>query len=341
LPVAVPGSLLCGHKLSMASLRVCAMWKNNTGCRAAFLVVFSLLTMGNWGRLDHAQAISCDFSNAPAVLNFGTILSGNSGSLNGYMRFQCSAALTELTSTMCPTVEPILADLSGSTRMLLGTSGLATGYKLAFSLFLPGRLAWGMHTVPNSGIIPQQSTLLSVSGNSFIQPFSGSIAPGQIVPAGTYSTTSRYTIYYTSGVLTAIDGSCFGSGYSITSTATITAIIQPNCTVSANSINFGTQTVLTQTLTAQGTITVKCTLAQPYSISLSSSNGMRMMNGSQSIQYELFSDPAYQNSWDGTTAINGVGTGISQKIPVYGRVLPQQTPIAGSYSDTVAITVTY
>ncbi|AQS41894.1 MAG: Secreted pili protein involved in motility and biofilm formation [Candidatus Tokpelaia hoelldobleri] len=326
----------------MACLKVRVMWKNNVGCKAAFLLFLAVLTMGNFGRLDKAQAITCSFNNAPATLSFGTILSGNSGSMSGSMGFQCSAGLLELTSAMCPTIEPALADMSGTTRLLHGTSGAALGYALAFNLYLPGNLVWGMRTVSGSGTIPQQTALLPVLGTSYTQPFTGSIAAGQVVPAGTYSTTSRYTTYFTSGLIAPILlGSCFNSGQNITSAVTITAIIQPNCNVSANDINFGTQTVLTQTLSAQGAIIVNCTLAQPYSVSLASSTGMRMMNGSQSIQYGLFSDPAYQSSWNGTTAINGVGIGSNQTIPVYARVLPQQTPSAGTYSDTVAITVTY
>lgn len=318
------------------------MWKKPASFKSVFLLFFAVLCMGNWGRIDGAQAITCSFSNAPATLSFGTILSGSSGSLSGSMGFQCSASLLELTSAMCPTIEPTAADISGTTRLLRGTSGAALGYTLAFNLYLSGNTQWGMHTVTGSGTIPQQTALLPVLGSSYTQAFTGTIAAGQVVPAGTYSTTSRFMVYYTSGLVAPILlGNCYNSGQNIMSTVTITAIIQPNCNVSANNINFGTRTLLNQTLTAQGAIIVNCTLAQPYSISLASSTGMLMMNGSQSIQYGLFSDSAYQNSWSGTTSVNGVGIGSNQSIPVYARVLPQKTPGAGTYSDTVAITVTY
>ena len=48
-----------------------------------------------------------------------------------------------------------------------------------------------------------------------------------------------------------------------------------------------------------------------------------------------------QSGPNGTVAYTGVGTGSSQNIAVYGRVLPQTSQPAGSYSDTVMATVTY
>jgi hypothetical protein len=39
--------------------------------------------------------------------------------------------------------------------------------------------------------------------------------------------------------------------------------------------------------------------------------------------------------------VGGTGTGSSQALTVYGRVASQTTPSAGSYSDSVVVTVTY
>ncbi len=43
----------------------------------------------------------------------------------------------------------------------------------------------------------------------------------------------------------------------------------------------------------------------------------------------------------GSSTVSGTGTGTSQTIPVYARVLPQSTPTPGSYSDTIIATVTF
>jgi spore coat protein U-like protein len=37
----------------------------------------------------------------------------------------------------------------------------------------------------------------------------------------------------------------------------------------------------------------------------------------------------------------GTGTGASQTITVYGKVPTQTTPVAGTYADSVIVTLTY
>ena len=43
----------------------------------------------------------------------------------------------------------------------------------------------------------------------------------------------------------------------------------------------------------------------------------------------------------GTNTIAGTGSGGSQSYTVYGRVPPQTTPAAATYTDTITVTVTY
>ncbi|MCR6502850.1 spore coat protein U domain-containing protein [Shinella sp. CPCC 101442] len=39
--------------------------------------------------------------------------------------------------------------------------------------------------------------------------------------------------------------------------------------------------------------------------------------------------------------MSGTGSGSQQDITIYGRVPAQNTPLAGTYTDTVVVTVTY
>ena len=39
--------------------------------------------------------------------------------------------------------------------------------------------------------------------------------------------------------------------------------------------------------------------------------------------------------------VGATGSGVSQSFTVYGRVPAQSTPAAGSYTDTIKVTVTY
>ncbi len=43
----------------------------------------------------------------------------------------------------------------------------------------------------------------------------------------------------------------------------------------------------------------------------------------------------------GTVTVSGTGTGSAQNQTGYGRVPPQATPAAGTYTDTITATVTF
>ena len=76
------------------------------------------------------------------------------------------------------------------------------------------------------------------------------------------------------------------------------------------------------------------------------STASRKMTGPSAavVNYTIYRNPGRTQLW-GTTiptdTVPGTGNGDVQTIPVYGRVPPQTTPLAGAYTDTVQITVTY
>ena len=72
-----------------------------------------------------------------------------------------------------------------------------------------------------------------------------------------------------------------------------------------------------------------------------------MASGANLLNYVLYTDSNQTNVWGdgvgGTTAtITGTGTGEAQTQTIYGSIPAGQTGApAGSYADTVAVTVTY
>ncbi|MFX5809037.1 spore coat protein U domain-containing protein, partial [Acinetobacter baumannii] len=55
-------------------------------------------------------------------------------------------------------------------------------------------------------------------------------------------------------------------------------------------------------------------------------------------------DSARSNNWGstiGTDTVTGTGSGLTQTLTVYGQIAAAQTPLAGAYSDTVTVTLTY
>jgi spore coat protein U-like protein len=95
---------------------------------------------------------------------------------------------------------------------------------------------------------------------------------------------------------------------------------------------------------------VQCTNSTPYTVALDGGTSgatdptqRKMSKGAEKITYGLYQDSARSQGWGNTTGqtVGGTGTGSSQALTVYGRVASQTTPSAGSYSDSVVVTVTY
>jgi spore coat protein U-like protein len=135
-------------------------------------------------------------------------------------------------------------------------------------------------------------------------------------------------------------------------TFTATANIAPTCHVTANNLDFGSAGLLAAPIDGATTLAPICTNGTTYQIGLnggltgaSDPTQRRMSKGAESILYGLYRDAARTNLPFGDTiglnTLSGTGTGLTQSIPVYGRIPPQSTPSPGPYSDTVVVTVTY
>jgi spore coat protein U-like protein len=133
----------------------------------------------------------------------------------------------------------------------------------------------------------------------------------------------------------------------------VSATVRANCTLSTSPVAFGTLDVTSGTNTdATGGISVVCTKGTAWSASANggSSAGAtpitrKMASGADLLNYDLYTNSTRTTIWgDGVagSTITGTGTGIAQASTIYGRVpLGQTTVPAGSYADTVAVTVTY
>lgn len=122
------------------------------------------------------------------------------------------------------------------------------------------------------------------------------------------------------------------------------------CEVSATNLDFGSVGVLTQPVDAAGSIQVRCTTGTTYRILLNGGQAgavapdqRRMRNGSNSIRYGIYRDSARTLGWGDqpSNSVSGVGNGAVQTYTTYGRVFAQPTPPAGTYTDTIIVTVTY
>jgi spore coat protein U domain-containing protein, fimbrial subunit CupE1/2/3/6 len=138
----------------------------------------------------------------------------------------------------------------------------------------------------------------------------------------------------------------------VTNTMPVRITIQNACniaTTAPTTLDFGTQGPLVANIDQTSTISVTCTTGAPYNVGLDGGgagniNARRMINGVNTVSYQLYSNSARTSVWGttiGTDTVAGNGNGTSQTLTVYGRVPPQTTPPAAVYNDTVNVTVTY
>lgn len=142
-----------------------------------------------------------------------------------------------------------------------------------------------------------------------------------------------------------------------TTNFTVTSTLLATCSATANALAFGTYTPGAGTLTANGTVTVKCTKNSPYTVALNGGSttggtvAQRLMaSGANTLQYNLFTSAALNTVFgDGsgtskTEAGTGAGIATGTAFTVFGQLpdnAANQVAVPGSYSDTVTVTITY
>lgn len=140
-----------------------------------------------------------------------------------------------------------------------------------------------------------------------------------------------------------------------TTTFQVSATIADTCSIAALPLAFGAYDQLSLTpKDSTTTITVKCSLNVPATISLD--NGLpsgnpssrTMKQGSDELNYALFSDAARQQNWATTAnevvafAGKGLGPADAASLTVFGRIPAGQNTIGkGSYLDTITATISY
>jgi spore coat protein U-like protein len=157
------------------------------------------------------------------------------------------------------------------------------------------------------------------------------------------------------GWLAAVAGiglSSPGQAVTLNTNLTVTITITNQCTAASTTpVNFGSHGFLSADVDNTGTITVTCTPGATYTVGLNAgtSSGAttttRKMSGpGTAIDYQLFRETGRTSNWGntiGTDTVAGTGDGTAQTLTVFGRVPAQATPIAGTYNDTVQVSIDY
>lgn len=199
----------------------------------------------------------------------------------------------------------------------------------------------GTATIPGSFTVPSGSN----SSGSQTQTVYGLIGAAQNVTPASYATLLPITV-------TVNCSTC--SPTTSTTTFNTTASVAAQCNLSAANLPFGAVNPLSTQVDATTTLTVNCTKNSPYTVGLDAgvttgaTIAQRLMaNGSNTMQYNLYTNFARSSIWGNSSGswVSGTGAGLAttQTLTVYGRVASGQINLAvGNYQEnTITVTVTY
>jgi spore coat protein U-like protein len=290
---------------------------------------------------------------------FGTVdlLSGAVADVSSKVRIECEGprGLSNWVARVCPNIGAGTGTATSSSRYMSNGPNL-----LGYQLYQDAghTMVWGSHFWAFSDRPPTLDVPLDIEGEgSLTTRVYARLFGGQAkVPPLSYSSTlagldARLTWTFCPS---AVCPPCGGpmAGFSDTS-FTATAKIVPNCLVAATTLDFGSWGVLDANVDSTNTISITCTAGTPWTASLNGGSGiggtvaLRKMTGPGGAQigYMIYRNAARTEIWgdgtSGTQIVSGAGNGLAQSQIGYGRVPPQATPAAATYSDTIVVTVVY
>lgn len=127
------------------------------------------------------------------------------------------------------------------------------------------------------------------------------------------------------------------------------------CSVSTTSIVFGVYDVFAPApLSSTGTITIACDNNANATVSISASavsgtfqpRQMRLASGADIMNYNLFTDATLATVWgDGTAGTATYAAKPKKNVPltvtIFGSIPPLQNLSAGTYADTLTVTIVW
>jgi len=124
--------------------------------------------------------------------------------------------------------------------------------------------------------------------------------------------------------------------------------VQAECSINVTDVTFGEYDVFNSLATdITGTLSVSCDADTPFQIALGPGSGSfttcQMHNGPDVLVYNLYTDPTRLSIWgDGSPGTSLLSTsGTSANYTIYGRIPARQNVRAGSYADSITVTLTF
>ena len=299
----------------------------------------------------HMCQASCSSSSSSG--SFGTLssftLASTAQTIETGSGFTCAedSVLKLLSSDTITATLASSAGESGDTPNMTSSSGATIPYSICSASSCDETYAIG------DTITWTPTTILGLLGlfdaTDGTLPLYMHTSAGLNVPAGTYTDTLTINWNYSVCVIGVL-GICVYTTGSSTSTVTLTAIITNDCTIEeAPDVSFGSEALPADFASVASALTIVCTKNAAYTVKLDSSNPVsgdwRQMSSTidGSTYYLLYQ--LYQSdgtAWTSDNDQSETGTGENQTVNYTATVdSSQSNQPAGSYTDTVTVTVTY
>jgi spore coat protein U-like protein len=157
------------------------------------------------------------------------------------------------------------------------------------------------------------------------------------------------------GILFLAAGSAFAGTTS--GNLAVSATVSANCSIAASQgFAFGPYDPIgaqsAAPLQVSNPITLACTNGSPVTVTMdqglnpaggsTAAAPLRQMTvGGNFLPYNLYTSNTYTTVWDGVTGAPYTGTGAGGTITVFGQIAQAQNVPAGTYVDTVVVTLTF
>lgn len=294
------------------------------------------------------QALAADcWPLSPAQFSFGTVTAGEAAQTNLDLEYQCN------NYDPTPKYVRLCMNLTSTDIPEMHTNPPNT--PLNYIIYSADDLSTGIGT--NSGIYAERNLYLGAGQTNYTFHFNlvAKIPAGQTgLQAGDYyDYGTPATIKYTdSQDINALPSCPAMTGTVISSSFESMGTVKNGCElVSVNPLDFGSKSpAANNQLSADATanVTVRCPVNTTFTVALgmgtnNDGSSRRVCQGASCVNYSLYQDAGHNTPWNDSDSIQTQisATGTDQALTVYGDIPPQNWPVAGTYTDTVVVTLSY
>ncbi|ELQ6123189.1 Csu type fimbrial protein [Cronobacter dublinensis] len=246
------------------------------------------------------------------------------------------------------------ATTSADTRPTLGRSGDATD-RIPLQVCAQSGCSSGSELTLNGSYRWTGQALLNLLTNKrYTFPVYLRTLQGQNVAAGAYQVTLNFSVSYSIcavGVAVCLNPQT-GTG---TFTSLVTLTVTNDCsTISAPNLNFASAPLVKDFAPVSQTIAITCTKGSLYTVGINNGNNAvgsvrNMASGANRLSYEIYKGSTANRwgvsgteRWASDSATQVSTDGLLRSYQYTARILAtQNTPPAGSYTDTLVVDVAF